>query len=255
MGASMNGRRWLRHFEQNRKRPSPVIPPWIEGIDRPLRATLVASLQRFQLGESSEGSLARQAETAPDPVLDSDARAAIALFVREEGRHARELAELLRALGAAPIRKHWTEALFRRGRRLLGFRTKLLTVAAAEVVGAAAYAIMAERVPSPEVAAFARCLAEDEAAHLDFLADWMRSLVERTPHAAITSGVPFVCVLFAAVTLAAWDHRALWYAIGSSPSELVERSVREVLQRGAQTSARAERSGRETEVVSASLPS
>jgi rubrerythrin len=253
--ASMNGHRWLRHFEENRRRPSPHVPPWIDGIDRPLRAVLVASLQRFQLGETSEGSLARQAESAPDPVLDSDARAAIALFVREEGRHARELAELLRALGAAPIRKHWSETLFRRGRRLLGFRTKLLTVAAAEVVGAAAYALMAENVPSKEVADFARCLAEDEAAHLDFLADWMRSLIERTPHAAITSGVPFVCVLSAAILLAAWDHRALWYAIGSSPSALMKRCVQEVVQRGAQTSARAVRSGRETDFASASLPS
>jgi rubrerythrin len=251
----MNGLRWLRHFEANRRRPSPSIPPWIDGLDRPLRAVLVASLQRFQLGETSEGSLARQAASAPDPVLDDDARAAIALFVREEGRHARELAELLRALGSAPIRKHWSETLFRRGRRLLGFRTKMLTVAAAEVVGAAAYALVAENVPSKEIAEFARTLAEDEAAHLDFLADWMRSLAAATPHAIVTSGLPFLAVLSAAVLLAAWDHRALFYAIGSSPSALIRRSIDEVAQRAAQTSARAVLSGRETPLANVSLPS
>lgn len=251
----VDGRAWLTHFTENRSRKSPALPSRIL-LPAALHEVLVRSMQRFQLGETSEGSLARQAESAPDPVLDEAARAAIALFVREEGRHARELADLLRALGAKPLRRHWSEALFRRGRRLFGFRTKMITVAAAEVVGAVAYAAMAERFPERHVAAFARVLADDERAHLDFLGEWLRELVSRDRAAAIVNGGPFLCVLAAAATLAAWDHRALLAAMELSPAEFVLRCAREVWTRAQwQTSACAVRSGRDTFFCNESAPS
>lgn len=241
----MDGVYWRRWFEQNRRRPEVPLPAAII-LSPTLHATLVRSLQRFQLGESSEGSLARQALHVAD--LDPDTRVAIGLFVREEGRHARELSVLLARLGASPLRRHWSEAMFRRGRRLFGFRTKMLVIFAAEIVGAATYGLLAEQLPEP-IAHFCSVLAEEEAKHLDFLSDWLRTTLD-VP-AAIVLGLASA----AAIGLSAWDHRALFRTIGVSPSTYVQRCLDEVAQRGGkQTSARADLSGRETAVARTSRP-
>jgi hypothetical protein len=241
----MDGAYWRRWFEDNRRRPDIPLPAHV-ALEPRLHALLVRSLQRFQLGESSEGSLARQAHNIAE--LDADTRIAIGLFVREEGRHARELAHLLAALGAPTLRKHWSETLFRRGRRLFGFRTKMLVIGGAEIVGAATYALLAERVPEP-IARFCATLAEDEARHLDFLADWFHSMGD--PLAAIT----LAGAASAAITLSLWDHRALFARVGITPAMYVRRCFREVAQRsGMQTSARAELSGRATEAARAMRP-
>ncbi len=248
----MDGAYWRRRFEQNRTRPDIPLPPQLElerllrsaGFEPTLHTLLVRSMQRFQLGESSEGSLARQALTVSE--LDPDARVAIGLFVREEGRHARELAHLLAALGAPTLRRHWTEALFRRARRLFGFRTKMLVIAAAELVGASTYALLAERLPQP-VGRFCATLAADEAGHLDFLADWL----PREPAALAT----LFSAATSAIALSYWDHRALFRALAITPSMYVGRCVDEVLQRsGMHTSVRAELSGRAIDAASAMRP-
>lgn len=241
----MDGAYWRRGFEDNRGRPDVPLPARID-LEPRLHALLVRSLQRFQLGESSEGSLARQALTIAE--LDPDTRIAIGLFVREEGRHARELAHLLAALGAPTLRKHWSEMLFRRGRRLFGFRTKMLVIGGAEIVGAATYGLLADRVPQP-VARFCATLAEDEARHLDFLAGWFHSI--RDPRAVIT----LAAAATAAIALSLWDHRALFASVGITPAIYVRRCVDEVAQRsGMQTSARAELSGRPIDAARAMRP-
>ncbi|MEZ4246804.1 MAG: hypothetical protein R3B99_00975 [Polyangiales bacterium] len=88
--------------------------------------------------------------------------------MREEGRHARELLRVLRAMEVEPLRRTPAERLFRWTRRALGLRQKMLTIAVAEVVGVVFYGLVHERVPNADVAAVARAIAHDEAARLDF---------------------------------------------------------------------------------------
>jgi hypothetical protein len=238
----MNSAKWRAWFERNRSRAEIDLPPI--HLDPSLRDILITSMQRFQLGESSEGSLARQVYRVP---LDGDLRAAIGLFVREEGRHARELAALLAALGAPTVRHHWSEALFRRARRLFGFRTKMVVIVAAEVVGASTYALLAERFPHRDVARFCAVLAADEAAHLDFLAEWMREQRGVLP--------VLIPAVGAAIALSAWDHRRLFAVMDVSPIEYARRCLRELAQRrGMQTFARADLSGRATDAFATMRP-
>ena len=134
------------------RRPRPRIPARIDSVPEALRGPLVALLQRFQLGEAGEGRVASEARASTDPALDDALREATALYVREEGRHAAILAEVLAALGAPTIKHATAELLFRRGRRLLGLRTKMLVIACAEVVGVAAArgsGTASPAVPSP----------------------------------------------------------------------------------------------------------
>jgi hypothetical protein len=201
-------------------RPRPRVP---ERIDLPcrLREPLVRVLQRFQLGEAGEGRVAAEARSTADPVFDDALREATTLYVREEGRHAAILADVLAALGASTVKRASAEVLFRRGRRLLGLRTKMLAIACAEVVGVAIYARIREGVPSHAIAAAADDILADELVHLDFqsllfsrvIADY-RALA---PVARPAIGLAFAAVLTAATLLVAAQNRVALRRLGTTP--------------------------------------
>lgn len=88
---------YLRHFEQNARRPLPEVR--LEPFEPAKARALARSLARFQLGEAGEGRIAHQIDTAKLPAIDDDYRAALKLFVREEGRHGRVLGLMVNALG------------------------------------------------------------------------------------------------------------------------------------------------------------
>jgi hypothetical protein len=141
------------------------------------RAPLCASLARFQLGEGGEGRIAREIERATLPGIDDDYRAALKLFVREEGRHARILAGMVRSLGGTLLRASWSERLFVAGRRLMGLRLKLLVLLAAEVIGLGFYALLARRLGACSIGEQLNEIAADEGMHLEFHADFFRAQV------------------------------------------------------------------------------
>ena len=168
---------WRSYFEMNARRALPEAPRDIDRIPPGWRAPLCASLARFQLGEGGEGRIAREIERAQMARIDEDYRAALKLFVKEEGRHARILAGMVRALGGELLGKSWSERLFVAGRRALGLRLKLLVLLVAEVVGLGFYALLAERLGGCSLGASLREIAEDEAQHLEFHADFFRTQV------------------------------------------------------------------------------
>ena len=168
---------WRSHFETQALRPLPSAPADILAIPEAWRAPLCASLARFQLGEGGEGRIAREIERATLPGIDDDYRAALKLFVREEGRHARILAGMVRALGGTLLRASWSERLFVGGRRMLGLRLKLLVLLVAEVIGLGFYALLARRLGACSIGEQLREIAGDEGMHLEFHADFFRGQV------------------------------------------------------------------------------
>ena len=109
--------RWFAHFADSRDRPPPLVPPDLREIPPELRAPLAASLAKFQRGESGEGRIAHQIDRVALYGIDDDYRGALKLFVAEEGRHARILAQLVRALGGRLLLHDWTDRLFVVARR------------------------------------------------------------------------------------------------------------------------------------------
>jgi hypothetical protein len=169
---------WRSHFETQALRPLPAAPADILlKVPEAWRAPLCASLARFQLGEGGEGRIAREIERATLPGIDDDYRAALKLFVREEGRHARILAGMVRSLGGTLLRASWSERLFVAGRRLMGLRLKLLVLLAAEVIGLGFYALLARRLGACSIGEQLNEIAADEGMHLEFHADFFRGQV------------------------------------------------------------------------------
>jgi hypothetical protein len=166
---------WRQHFENNRHRPLPDTGRANENVPPDWRPALVHSLARFQVGEAGEGRIAHQIYRVQLSGIDNDYREALGLFVKEEGRHGRILAELIRALGGRLLGSTWTERLFVFGRRLVGVRLKLLVLLAAEVIGIAFYGLLAERLPAGQFRGALEQIAADEADHLRFHCDFFRA--------------------------------------------------------------------------------
>src|SRR5690349_18496076 len=97
---------WLNYFEHNRIHRHEI--PWERGIqvEPYLRAPLIRSLQKFQLGESGEGRHLRRRTAAAG---DAAYAAAITLFIREEQEHARLMGKVLGQLNAPLLKKHWSD--------------------------------------------------------------------------------------------------------------------------------------------------
>jgi hypothetical protein len=171
-GALPGFARWIEHFEAN----DTVHAQADAAIDfaapcalpENARRPLIASVARFQLGESGDGrQLLRNAARAGDPHYVS----AIRYFIAEEQQHAALLLRLLGYLGGAPMRRHWSDAVFVRLRRLMGLRTELMVLSVAEVVALTYYGGLASAAPDPVVRAVAARILADEHAHVAFQRD------------------------------------------------------------------------------------
>ncbi len=121
---------WLGYFHLNAEKRREI--PWREGVRvaPPIRAELVRSLQRFQLGESGDGIWLRR-NASGEPV---EYRHAQDLFIKEEQEHARLMGRVLDLLNAPRLRWHWTDWCFERVRRLLGLKLEVLVLLVAEMI-------------------------------------------------------------------------------------------------------------------------
>jgi hypothetical protein len=194
---------WRVHFETNRLRPLPQVEA--PQLPRAQHEALARSLERFQLGESGEGRIAHEIDRCA--FADGDYRAALKLFVAEEGRHAAILGRMVNALGGRVLERSWTERLFVHARRLFGVRFKLLVLLAAEVIGIAFYGLLARAVPRGAMADALAQICADEEAHLLFHCDFL----SRQPRVLHWVWWP----LGTAATLTVlWDHRRTLRAFG-----------------------------------------
>jgi hypothetical protein len=202
--------RWLWDFEaEAKRRQGRGDPDWRLGAR--LDPAVARSVQRFQVGESGDGAnlVAKAART------DEVYLAAVRLFVAEEQNHARLLAELLRAAGAATIASHWTDTVFVRLRRALGLRLELMVLLIAEVVALRYYRALRDGSGDRLVADVAGRILADEERHVPFHCQRLR-----TSFASL--GKPLRALVFTVwralflgvVATVALDHGPALHALG-----------------------------------------
>lgn len=232
----MLGSNWLAYFESNaRDDRAPALSLFAE-VPADLRAPLSVSLGRFQLGESAGGKIHEDIVTHPDPALDAPTRRAIQLYIEEEWRHSRELGMLVTGLGGALQHTHWTNGAFTACRRLLGLRTKMMTLAIAEVIGIVYYRGLARGVGSRALETALSRIADEEAQHLDFQAAFFDRAIELEPvwgrsgYRLLLRGLMF-SILFAALGALLLDHRRVLRRAGIGLRALVHGSWHELSAR------------------------
>jgi hypothetical protein len=232
----MIGTTWLAYFEGNTRRDGAPTTTLRAEVPQTLRAPLALSLGRFQLGESAGGRIHEEIATHPDPALDDQTRRAVQLYIEEEWRHARELALIVEALGGELQTAHWTNGAFTACRRILGLRTKMMTLAIAEVIGIVYYRALAGGVGSPALAISLRRIADEESRHLDFQAAFFEHAVMLVPGSRRTAyrrllQAMMVAVLAAALLVLLLDHGRILRQANADALGVVKASWRELSRR------------------------
>ena len=212
-GALAMTRGWLAVFEERRARHPPVPDGPVDAAPFP-RQALLRSLATFQLGESGDGRhLRSRAERQSHP----DYADAVDLFVAEEQRHARLLAEVLARFGAPLRTSHWSDRVFVAVRHLAGLRTEVLVLMAAELIALRYYSLLAANARNPVLAAVAADIVGDEVRHVAFHCDQLAWGVGAWPPGLRRLvAVAWRSFLTTVAWVVAWDHRAVIRAGGGS---------------------------------------
>jgi rubrerythrin len=208
---------WLKYFEFNREHRHEI--PWSLSVTvaSEMRAPLIHSLQRFQVGESGEGRhLRKQAATTNDPAYI----AAIDLFIKEEQEHARLMAEILRQLDARLLQHHWSDACFILLRRLFGLNQELLVLLMPEMIAKRFFRALHDGSTDPVLRAVFAQIMHDEEGHLAFHIEFLqRALTGLSVLSRIFQRTVWRFFFRAACLVVMWDHRGILRAVGVSPAK------------------------------------
>lgn len=167
----MDFNRWLSYFQHNRANRLAI--PWERDLcpETDLRAPLIASLQRFQIGETGEG---RRLMKGAHATGDETYVEAMRLFIAEEHEHVRLLAEILARLGAPLIQSHWSDDAFIALRHFAGLRMELMTLLVAEMIAKRYYRALCAGTQDVTLRAIFAQIVCDENDHVAFHCDALK---------------------------------------------------------------------------------
>jgi hypothetical protein len=166
---SWTSERWREYFRHNAL--SLLTIPWRDGVafTDAERDAVAASIQEFQLGESSEGKhfqgLARQ---YAERTGDHDYVYALRLFIAEENRHARDLGRVLDLAGIPRTAHTWPDAVFRWLRHRAGLELSIAVLVTAEIIAKVYYAALREATGSSVLRRLCDQILADEERHVRF---------------------------------------------------------------------------------------
>lgn len=210
---------WLNHFRKNkakREKEEFVVPESV-ALPAATKAALVASLQRFQLGETGDGEhIKKLARIMSDPVYEQ----CIDLFIKEEQSHAAVLAKIIKAMDGKLITWHWSDVAFVTLRRLLGLKTEIVILQCAEVIGKCFYAACARNIKDADISRVFASIVEDEKAHLKFHWSFVKNETlmlypssRTTMYKVWKFGFAMLCLVFIA------DHYKALRVLGVKPRD------------------------------------
>ena len=209
---------WLAHFRSQAAHPRQVPTSLDDTLTARERRLIAPSIATFQLGESSDGARLRAAVrrhcggAADHPVVEI-----FDLFIAEEQRHARLLAEFMQDHEIPAIRSAVTERAFRGLRRLGGLEARLRLLVTAEIIGIVYYRALEVVTDCRRLQILCRTLVADELVHVAFESQLLLALrTHRSGLAKLLSGCE-QCLLTAAA-LAVWlTHRQVLKSAGYGP--------------------------------------
>jgi hypothetical protein len=225
----MDTQAWLEYFTINENRATAHVPARLD-VPEHLRDPLVHALRLFQAGETGEGRIVHESRRAVP--RDRAFQESMRLYIAEEGRHARELGQLVRALhGGAAVTPPGDARAFTFARRALGYWPKMAILTAAEVVGIVFYDLLAERIPCAELASVVATISSEERAHLALQRDTFEALAARAPAGAPRAATALLATGLVAATVTsvavfAVEIRDLLSKLDVAPRELALRTAR-----------------------------
>lgn len=170
----MGTMQWLAHFRDSSERPRVREISATLDLEPALRAPIVQTLTFFQRALSTPGMDLRSKvrRSCPDEYVEC-----IDYYVREKNVHADMLARVIWALGGEPERRNMPDFVFRRVRRRLDWQPELLVLLTAEMVMVPVMRVIANHVREPEIKAVIEDILLDQAFHIGFHLDHLRTEV------------------------------------------------------------------------------
>ncbi|MFL6351013.1 MAG: hypothetical protein ACJ74Z_04065 [Bryobacteraceae bacterium] len=206
---------WVEYFYQNAREP---VLPWSNDVrlSAAERTAVIRSIQQFQLGEGASGArMLERAQRFSRATGDLGLIAALKLFLREEQRHSRILAQFLHIENAPCMRKHWMHSAFRRIRGLAGLELCLKVLVTAEVLARPYYAALRDATGSALLKSICQLIFDEEGAHLRFQAFALSRFQcrhSRLVQALIKSG--HVALLVSTAALVWIEHQRVFRSAG-----------------------------------------
>lgn len=201
---------WTAYFVANRERQLPI--PWEIGADvsdEELRP-IVASLQAWQLGETSDGShLLAAAKQYAMKVGDPEFIECVRLFIAEEQRHGASLGRFLDLAGAPRVCRNWGDTLFRRIRYCVqNMEIWATPVVMVETHALIYYHALYRATSSRVLKGICRQILRDEIPHIRLQCERLAILHRERGAFALWLTLAFHRVFFAIITIAVWiGHR------------------------------------------------
>lgn len=173
-------RKWYEHFIDNEFQQLDI--PWENDlrISDEEKAAISASIQEFQLGESSEGRhLKRKARSFSNRWQLPFYALTIDTFIKEENRHSAYLGRFMRFQGIPLAEKHWGDTLFRLLRNLGGLEISVTVLITAEIYAMAYYKALQTATESPVLKAICDQVLIDEIEHLKFQSETLQVIYSK----------------------------------------------------------------------------
>jgi hypothetical protein len=158
-----SSREWGEHFYAN-ERPE-ALPREGPRLSEAERGAVVASVQEFQLGESSEGRHLHWLATE---------------YARQAGDED-YLRDLLALEGFGTVKRRWADTVFRRLRNLAGLEVSVGVLLTAEIFAKVYYAGLKGATRSPALRVICGRILRDEEAHVRFQSERLAILRPRPP--------------------------------------------------------------------------
>ncbi|TCC96100.1 ferritin-like domain-containing protein [Pedobacter hiemivivus] len=209
-----NSMYWINYFTQNLKkqRIDWSISPTLTRIEK---NNILASLQAWQLGETSEGTNLINAATKHAKELnDPHYTDAIRLFIKEEQKHGNNLGQYIDLIGEQRIKKDWGDSLFRKMRGL-NTHMEFWTIAVITVESTAQifYQCLKDATECRLLKQICTDILIDEAAHITFQIERLSLRYNHKNLFMRTISYYFYTVFYFSTTLVVWfAHKRLFKA-------------------------------------------
>ncbi|WP_316815312.1 ferritin-like domain-containing protein [Pedobacter nyackensis] len=209
-----NSLNWINYFSQNLKkeRIDWNIPPSITQTEK---NNILASLQAWQLGETSEGTNLINAATKHAKQLnDPNYTDAIKLFIKEEQKHGNNLGRYIDIIGEQRIKKDWGDSMFRKIRGL-NTHMEFWTIAVITVESTAQifYQCLKDATKCKLLKQICTDILIDEAAHITFQTERLSLLYNNKNAFMRVASYYFYTVFYFSTSLIVWFvHKRLFKA-------------------------------------------
>lgn len=167
--SSWTSEQWREYFHTNAGALLSI--PWELGVTLTdaEKTAIAASVQEFQLGESSEAKhFQGLAKEYAERTGDEEYVYALRLFIAEEHRHARDLGRVLDLAGLGRVGHTWPDAVFRWLRHRAGLELSIAVLVTAEIIAKVYYAALRQATTSVVLVRLCDQILYDELRHVRF---------------------------------------------------------------------------------------